>query len=392
VRALVVDQGLDRGSLAAVRALYDDGWAVGVGSPLKGLSGTSRYAARWHRVPAAEEGVDDYVEAVAGAVSSGSYGIVFTADDIGVLALSQHRDEVEAVVPYAEHTSVVRSIDKLEMTRAAERAGLAVPRTSEARDEEVAALEEPTIVKPRLHSVLQPGAPGRLDTVIARSPEEARRAVAVIRAAGVEAILQEVVDGELVSFQAVMDRDGRMLAPVQQRSPRTWPPDSGSAARSHTVAVDPSLARRVERLFRDLGWFGLAQLQFIAPRGAEPRLIDLNGRFYSSLALAVASGVNHPGIWARLATGMPVDSEREARRGASYQWFSRDLRDSWRLEGPRGALDAMCVSATSVHGAWSPRDPWPAVNLYGSQLAAVGARRARCVRDRLLALTRPGRP
>jgi predicted ATP-grasp superfamily ATP-dependent carboligase len=388
---LVLDQGLDRGSLAAVRALYDDGWSVGVGSPERGLSGTSRFAARWHRIPVAEAGVEEYVGAVASAVAAGSYDIVFTADDIGVLALSRHREEVGAVIPYADHASVVRSIDKLEMTRAAERAGLSVPRTVEATDEAVDALDEPTIVKPRLHSVLQAGAPGRLDTIIARSPEEARRAVGAIRAAGVGPVLQEVVDGELVSFQAVVDRDGGLLAPVQQRSPRTWPPDSGSAARSHTVGVDPHLASRVEALFRDLGWFGLVQLQFIAPDGGDPRLIDLNGRFYSSLALAVASGANRPGIWARLATGMPVDDGCAARQGCSYQWFSRDLRDSWRIEGPRGALDAMRVSATSVHGAWSRRDPWPAVKLYGSQLAAVGERRARRVCDRLLASAAGGR-
>jgi hypothetical protein len=50
---LVLDQGLDRGSLAAVRALTDDGWIVGVGLPFRGLSGSSCFAERWHRVPAA---------------------------------------------------------------------------------------------------------------------------------------------------------------------------------------------------------------------------------------------------------------------------------------------------------------------------------------------------
>ena len=378
MRALVLDQGLDRGSLAAVRALHEDGWRVGVGAPFRGLAGSSRFADRWHRVPAAEGGIDAYIDAVRAAIAAESYGVVFSADDIGVLALSRRRNDLAAVVPYAGHESVVRSIDKLTLTRAAEAAGLAVPRTAALTDEAVAALDEPTVVKPRLHSVLRPGAPGRLETTIARGPDQAREAVRAIRAAGVEPILQEVVDGELVSFQAVMDREGRMLAPVQQRSPHTWPPESGSAARSHTVVIDPSLAARVRDLFHDLGWFGLAQLQFIAPRdGGEPRLIDLNGRFYSSLALAVDSGANLPGIWARLATGVPLQPWAASRPGCSYQWFSRDVRDSLHRDGPRGLLDAVRVSATSVHGAWSRRDPWPALNLYGSQLAAAGSRRVR---------------
>ena len=381
MRALIVDQGLDRGSLAAVRALRDDGWTVGVGSPVRGLAGSSRAVSRWHEVPAAECGVDEYIDTIRRVVAAGRYDIVFSSDDIGVLALSRHREEIGAVVPYAEHDAVVRSLDKLEMTRAAEAVGLSVPRTSEARDEVVERLDAPTIVKPRLHSVLRPGAPGRLETVVARSPEEAREAVAGIREAGVEAILQEVVEGDLMSFQAVVDRDGRMLAPVQQLSPRTWPPDSGSAARGHTVAVDALLAGRVASLFQCLGWFGLAQLQFIAPQdGGDPRLIDLNGRFYSSLALAVASGRNLPAIWARLATGRPVEAASAPRPGCTYQWFSRDLRDSWRRKGLRGAIETVRLSGRSVHSVWSRDDPWPAVHHYGLQLAAAGSRRVHALR------------
>jgi predicted ATP-grasp superfamily ATP-dependent carboligase len=381
VRALVIDQGLDRGSLAAVRALRDDGWRVGVGSPFRGLAGSSRAASRWHFVPAAECGVDEYIDTIRSVVAAGRYDIVFSSDDIGVLALSRHREEIGAVVPYADHGAVVRSLDKLEMTRAAEAVGLSVPSTIAPRDQVVARLDAPTIVKPRLHSVLRPGAPGRLETTVARSPEEAADAIAEIREAGVEPILQEVVEGELMSFQAVVDHDRRMLAPVQQESPRTWPPDSGSAARGHVVRMDPCLAARVAALFRRLGWFGLAQLQFIAPRGGgDPRLIDLNGRFYSSLALAVASGPNLPAIWARLATGRPLEAASAPRPGCSYQWFSRDLRASWRREGLRGVMETVRLSRRSVHSVWSRDDPWPAVHHYGSQLAAAGSRHMSALR------------
>ena len=387
MRALIMDQGLDRGSLAAVRALRDDGWTVGVGSPVRGLAGSSRAVSRWHEVPAAERGLAEYLEAVRTAVDEGGYDVVFSSDDIGVLALSRHRDGIGAVVPYACHDTVVRSLDKLAMTCAAQASGLSVPCTAQATDDAVERLDAATIVKPRLHSVLLPGAPGRLQTVLARSPEEARVAIAEIREAGVEPVLQEVIEGDLMSFQAVIDRDGGMLAPVQQISPRTWPPDSGSAARGHTVAIDPVLAGRVAELFQRLGWFGLAQLQFIAPHdGGEPRLIDLNGRYYSSLALAVASGPNLPGIWARLATGLAVESIPPSEPGHSYQWFSRDLRASWRAEGLRGAAGTVRISAGSVHSVWRHDDPWPSLHHYGSQLAVSGGRRLHAAVQFLAAL------
>jgi predicted ATP-grasp superfamily ATP-dependent carboligase len=181
VRALVIDQGLDRGSLAGVRALARDGWTVGVGSPVRGLAGSSRAVTRWHPVPAAQDGVARYVDAVAAAVASGGYEVVFTSDDIGVLALSRHREEIGAIFPYAPHENVVRALDKLELTRAAARAGLATPATVEADVEAIGAARWPAVVKPRLHSALLPGAPGRLSVSIAHGPAEARRAIDAIR-------------------------------------------------------------------------------------------------------------------------------------------------------------------------------------------------------------------
>ena len=330
----------------------------------------------------------EYLEAVRTAVDEGDYDVVFSSDDIGVIALSRHRDGLGAVVPYAGHDTVMRSLDKLRMTRAAEAVGLAVPRTAQATDDAIERLDAPAIVKPRLHSVLRPGAPGRLETVLARSPEEARDAVAEIREAGVEPILQEVVQGDLMSFQAVIDRDGTDAG----AGPAALPAHLAArlrvgGTRSHTVAIDPVLAAQVAAFFQRLGWFGLAQLQFIAPHdGGEPRLIDLNGRYYSSLALAVASGPNLPGIWARLATGRPVESIPPSEPGHSYQWFSRDLRASWRAEGLRGAAGTMRISAGSVHSVWCHDDPWPSFHHYSTQLAASGGRRLHAVVHFLAAL------
>ncbi len=81
---------------------------------------------------------------------------------------------------------------------------------------------------------------------------------------------------------------------------------SGASCRAVTVPVDPDLSARAAALFRVLGWFGLAELQFLVPAAGPARLIDLNGRFYGSLALAVRAGANLPASWAALATGRDV--------------------------------------------------------------------------------------
>jgi predicted ATP-grasp superfamily ATP-dependent carboligase len=93
-------------------------------------------------------------------------------------------------------------------------------------------------------------------------------------------------------------------------------------------------------------------------------LIDLNGRFYGSLALAVAAGVNLPALWAALATGRAVGRGFEARPGVRYQWLEGDLRSVFlaRDSHPlRDTLGCFCFARGAVHSVWRKEDPLPAI-------------------------------
>ena len=64
-----------------------------------------------------------------------------------------------------------------------------------------------------------------------------------------------------------------------------------------TVPIDEELAAKVSRLLDEVGRFGLAQLQFLVPANGRP-VICFNGRFYGSMALGAAAGLDFPAIWA----------------------------------------------------------------------------------------------
>jgi predicted ATP-grasp superfamily ATP-dependent carboligase len=372
VRALILDSGLDRGSLAAARALQADGWTVAVGSPIRGLAGSSRAVSAWHPVPIPAAGGESFIAAVAEIVAREAYEVVFSSDDQGVLLLSEHRDALRALVPYASHESVLGAFDKLTLTRSAAAVGLAVPRTEDATEETLGAWSGPAVVKPRLTFAAERAS--RIDVEVVQSAAQVRAQASAVRLAGGEPIVQEVIDGTLMALSVVCDRESSIVAAVQQESPHTWPPRVGVSARARTVSLEEPLRQGVQELLRKLGWFGLAQLQFLRPADGEPRLLELNGRFYGSLALAVRSGVNLPSIWARLATGHDPAPIAEARVGQSYQWLSRDLRASLReADGnPAAAIaavgGALGHALTSVHSVWSLSDPVPALRHYGGKL------------------------
>lgn len=318
-------------------------------------------------MPPPEEDEAGFVEAVRKAVAAGGYDLVFGAGDGEVLALSAGRDELGTMFPYGPHEGVVRAFDKVELSAAARRAGLGVPEEADAAD-------APVVIKPRHTTVRDPdGGPLRLRAEVAETPDDAARQVAYLESVGAEPLVQRFVEGDLVALVVVADRESRVVAAIQQRTGAIWPRQSGGTVRAVTEPVDEALAERVGTLLSDLRWFGIAQAQFQVPPGGEPVLIDLNGRFYGSMALAMAAGPNLPAIWAALAIGAEVPELEESRTGVRYHWLESDLRRS--LDERRRLVGSLGYALAAKHGLWDARDPRPAAR-HAGRLARRALRRA----------------
>jgi predicted ATP-grasp superfamily ATP-dependent carboligase len=360
--ALILEDGLSRQALSACRALAAAGWEVGIGAERPwGVAACSRFARYRHRIPAPNRDPDGFIEATSRAVLERGYEVVFGARDVDVLALSARRDEIPAEVPYPSHELVLSALDKERLYAAAERAGIAVPWTIGATDGEATRVEAPVMVKARVHASFEDGrGPPRFETQLATTTAEAVARVDEIQRLGGQPLLQEFQhEPRLVALAVVADENSRIVAQVQQEAGAIWPLDAGVSVRARTVTPDEELAAGGAGLVRELGWTGLAELQYTVPEDGLPRLIDFNGRFYGSMSLAVAAGVNLPAIWAAQATGRPVRFVREARPGVRYQWLWGDLRRS--MDERRGLLETLRYSAGATQSVSSVRDPLPAV-------------------------------
>ena len=363
MRALIVDDGRSLGALAAVRSLSRAGWQVGVAAPdRRGFAASSRHVWRHHTAPLVHVDLPGFVDAVRSAISADAYELVFTGGDAELMALSHARGQLGASLPYAEHEVVELALDKLHLHRLGLESGLASPVT-EPSDAISGWTSWPVVVKARKHWTPEAGGAGRLDASVCADPSEARRRIEEIAGAGGEAIVQESVSGVLMAYTVLCEHGGRVVAAVQQEVDGLDPSPPGSSTRARTVPVDPGLASGVQRLMLRLGWFGVAELQFMKRTGEEPRLIDLNGRFYGSMSLAIASGIDLPALWARVALGSAVP-RRPAREQVRYQWFHGDLLRA--VEERRGGLlhdlaKTFSYGWGAVHPLWSRSDVRPAL-------------------------------
>lgn len=302
---LVTDAGRPS-ALAVVRSLGRAGWrVVAASSDRVSPALHSRYTAARVRYPRPHHDPAGTVEAVLAAVRRHHVELVVpvTDDVIFPLAAARPRFEGLTALAVADDAALATASDKLATVRLAQEQGIAVPRTlavdelgPEAALAAAAAggLGWPVVVKPRRSYTYVAGArPERRWVGYAFDRSELRHRLA---AAGDDVLLQEHHPGTGVAVGLLADC-GRPLAAFQHRRLREVPLTGGASSCRVSEPVDPTLLHAATALLGALGWTGLAMVEFRVAAGYAV-LMEINGRIWGALPLAVASGMDFP---ARLA-------------------------------------------------------------------------------------------
>ena len=380
----------DPGAVTAARALRRAGWRVGVGSsrPGAGLAGASGAVSRTHLVPRPTGDPTAFVTGVREARRAGGYAVVVGSGDDWMAALSHHRDVVGGVVAHPAATVVAAATDKLVLADLAVRSGLGTPATRALEPGAVADVALPVVVKNRWHWSPEQSRTHRIETAVCSTRQQLAEHLRAFEGSGDLPVLQEPVEGHLAAVIGVM-HEGRLLGRVQQVSPRLFPTPSGASARARTVPVDPELAQGCETLLQHLGWTGLVELQFLVGADGTHRLIDLNGRFFGSLALSERARPGLVDAGLRAVCGMRVPRLGDGRAGVRYQWLAGDLRRARQERRGGVAFDVagtLWWGLSARHSVAALTDPGPVLHLLAGKVAveqpaAGGSAPAHLTRD-----------
>ena len=294
-----------RGSAVAfIRSLGRRGWRVtAADSDPRSPGFRSRWTTDRLVYPDPVERTEAAVEALARAVRRSAVDLLVPiTDEIG-LPLAASRDRFDGLtrlaLPEPEALEIAR--DKRRTLDVAVRLGVPVPSTCLVESVEGAVqaarrLGWPVVVKPQVSR--QPRPDGTIDAFsVAYAGDEARLRALVADLEGRTGILlQRWRPGEGHGVELLV-HEGRPLAAFQHRRLREVPVTGGASALRESVALDPTLFDYASRLLGDLAWSGLAMVEFrLTPTG--PELMEINGRVWGSLPLAVRAGMDFP---ARLA-------------------------------------------------------------------------------------------
>lgn len=332
---LVLD-GDQNQAVACTRSLARAGHTVRVGASSSwSKSAWSTSCSKSFTYSSPERSAQDFLEDIGAELKFAPGSFVLPLTERTTLPISSGRDAIlraggELVLP--PHDVIERAFDKLETTRLAQSLGIVVPRSvlveSESQAEQVArTFPFPAVLKPRSSERLfsdgriQPtGAPR-----YARDAEEFCLVWQEIsrRSAGV--LAQEFVEGSGEGYFALM-RHGELRAEFAHRRIRdVRPTGSGSAVR---VSVPPRTVLREAGLaiLQALGWHGVAMVEFRVRPDGTPIFMEVNGRFWNSLALAIYAGTDFPALLAHMAEHGDVEPPPPYREGVRCRWLLGDFR------------------------------------------------------------------
>jgi predicted ATP-grasp superfamily ATP-dependent carboligase len=378
---LVLD-GNQNQAVASVRSLARAGHTVFVGeSSSWSKAGWSRACAGQLQYVSPRQSSEAFVENLAAFLRQHRGTLLLPMTEATTFPVSANRDSLTAagarlVLP--DHADLLRAFDKNETMRLAASLGVVVPATrlvanlDEAR-EASKSLRYPLILKARASEEISSRKLRRTGRPrYSRNDAEFDEAYRNISRRSSSVLVQEFVLGEGTGYFALMHH-GQLRAEFAHRRIRdVLPTGSGSALRV-SVDVDPEIRRASLAMLSALRWHGVAMVEYRKQPGVPPVFMEVNGRFWHSLALGCAAGVDFPALLARMAEYGDIEPVSGYQSGVRCRWLLGDARhlvEVWmgppegypgRYPGRlRTLVDVLTPVSGTHHDLFQWSDPLPA--------------------------------
>jgi predicted ATP-grasp superfamily ATP-dependent carboligase len=329
----VID-GDQRPALAITRSLGRRGVAVVVGAEQpNSLASASKYCARHVTYPSPVAQPAAFERWLVEFVERNRIDVLMPVTDVTTHLVAKNAGELgrftaTAVPPFAAFDFVS---DKSALARRAMECGIPVPRTlfvenRAGLDEVIGRVTYPAVVKPS-RSRIRTNA-GWVGTTVTYAHEEAellRLYRDLDYLACHPSMIQERVAGPGIAVFVLCDR-GELRAAFAHRRLREKPPSGGASVLCESVPLDPEMLDQAMRLLAPLEWHGVAMIEFKQDRqSGRSYLMEVNGRFWGSLQLAIDAGVDFPYLSCQLALGETVAPPVNYTVGARSRWLLGDL-------------------------------------------------------------------
>ncbi|MEM3365462.1 MAG: ATP-grasp domain-containing protein [Candidatus Methanomethyliaceae archaeon] len=309
-RVLVTDSS-ERAALAVIRSLGKRGIEI-IAADSVGLNAGffSKYCSQRFIYPSPLQYKSKFVKSILYFVKRSNVDLLIPITDFTMIPILENNDEFEGYVKVAAppFETAIKALDKFQTVRIAEKCGVPFPKSfipfhAENIEEIATIVRYPVVIKPRM-KVFWNGEQAVLFKVTSRNyayneqdlMRKYDRIISEFGKFGVPCnffMIQEFAKGSSYGVELLMNKS-ELKAVFMHKRIREYPITGGASTLRMSI-WDRRLMDYAVNLLREMGWQGVAMVEFkLNEQDRSVKLIEVNGRFWGSLSLAINAGVDFP--------------------------------------------------------------------------------------------------
>jgi predicted ATP-grasp superfamily ATP-dependent carboligase len=336
----IVLNGSYQQALIVARSLAKQGVSVCIGNEAKGIQSyfgeamLSKYCKKRFLYPSPEKTPDQFIEKINAVSKKNGAKILFPVGADTSIAVSKFREQLnpEIRTPLADDNLIQKAHDKYKCLKFADSIGISIPKTQLLRalsDDDIDSLKLPVVLKPRkgsgnfgvkiIHETAELFELQEALTCNVKKMDDENNEQFLIYDQS-DPIIQDFIDGQIVDACAFAEH-GEVKAILTQIRLKTLPPKGGFGVMNRTVSV-PEVKDQAVHLLESLGWHGVAQVEFkFDSKTKSYKLMEINPKFWGTLALSVAAGIDFPYLAYQLAlNNKPIEKVASFKENCVYRW------------------------------------------------------------------------
>src|SRR5712664_1838345 len=330
-KVLILDANT-RSALAATRSLGRRGVHVVVADQTeRSLSSASKYCSESFAYPSPAGDLEGFLATVKAECSRRGIKVIFPMSEISTANVVKHREQVAPLkVPFVGIDTFDALTNKWKLLKLAQQLNLSIPKTQFVREiSSLGALYQvlkfPVVLKPYRSRIWSHGRWICTSVQYADSAEELKEIAAQHEYFNRHPFLiQEYISGEAQGIFALYDH-GKPVSFFAHRRLRERPPSGGVSVLSESIEPNPEAQKTARAILDYVGWHGVAMVEFKVSAKGAPYFMEVNGRFWGSLQLAIDAGVDFPWLVYQMATGRDLDRVNGYTTGVRCRWLLGDL-------------------------------------------------------------------
>ncbi len=328
---LVID-GESNAALAVIRSLGKMGIEVDVGARTNLAPGFfSKYCKNGFVYKNPEKDVKGFVKDLKEILERKDYKMLIPCSDFTILPISLDRNFFEKKVKIAlPNNELLRfAWSKSKTLKLARKIGVPIPKTFFVKKiEELKKIEDklkyPVVVKPESSKCLVKNQILDMQVKYANNFEELVRIFKKMFVNKKPSLIQESIKGSGVGFFALC-KDGKVKAFFMHKRLREISVDRGASTLREGI-FNKDVKKYGTKLLERIKWHGVAMVEFkIDEKDNKPKLMEINGRFWNSLPLAIISGVDFPFLLYKMFKGEKLKPISNYKTGVKCRWLSGDV-------------------------------------------------------------------